>query len=47
VEVEFDPALVRQGHDPQLEEAVEVLMEKLKTAPLPKFERPAFPNHYK
>ena len=47
VEVEYDPAQVRQGHDPQLEKAVEVLMEKLKTAPLPKFERPEFPNHYK
>jgi tricorn protease len=47
VEVELDPALVRQGRDPQLEKTVEVLMEKLKTAPLPKFERPAFPNYYK
>ena len=47
IEVEFDPAKVRQGHDPQLEKAVEVLMEKLKTAPMPKFERPTFPNYYK
>jgi len=47
VEVECDPALVRQGHDPQLERTVEILLEKLKTAPLPKFERPEFPNHYK
>ncbi len=47
VEVELDPALVRQGHDPQLEKAVEILMQNLKTAPLPKFERPAFPNYYK
>ncbi len=47
VEVEFDPAQVRQGHDPQLEKTVEILMEKLKTAPLPKFDRPAFPNYYK
>ena len=47
VEVELDPALVRQGHDPQLERTVELLMEKLKTAPQPKFERPAFPDYYK
>lgn len=47
VEVELDPAQVRQGRDPQLEKTVEILMEKLKTAPLPKFERPAFPNYYK
>ena len=30
VEVNMDPALVRQGHDPQLEKAVEVVMEQLK-----------------
>jgi tricorn protease len=47
VEVEFNPALVRQGHDPQLEKTVELLLEKLKTAPQPGFERPAFPNYYK
>jgi len=47
VEVEFNPALVRQGHDPQLEKTVELLLERLKSAPQPGFERPAFPNYYK
>lgn len=47
IEVEYDPALVRQGHDPQLEKAVEVLMESLKANPLPKYERPDYPNYHK
>ena len=46
IEVVQDPALVRTGHDPQLEKAVEVVIEELKKNPLPKLSRPAFPNHY-
>jgi tricorn protease len=44
VEVEQDPALVRQGRDPQLEKAVEVVMGLLKTNPPPKFPRPPYPD---
>jgi len=47
IEVEFDPALVRAGHDPQLEKAVEVLMTELKNHPLPNYKKPAFPNYHK
>jgi tricorn protease len=47
VDVDYDPALVRQGHDPQLEKAVEVLLQELKEHPLPKYEKPAFPNYHK
>jgi tricorn protease len=47
VEVEQDPALVRKGHDPQLERAVEVVMEELKKNPPPQFRRPAFPNYHR
>ena len=47
IEVEYDPALVRQGHDPQLERAVEVLLQELKEHPLPKYEKPPFPNYHK
>ena len=47
IEVEHDPALVRQGRDPQLERAVEVVMEELKRNPAPKLRRPAFPNYHK
>lgn len=46
VEVVQDPAEVRKGHDPQLEKAVEVVMEELKKNPPPKLRRPAFPNYY-
>ncbi len=47
IEVDYDPALVRQGHDPQLERAVEVALQELKEHPLPKYERPPFPNYHK
>ena len=47
IEVEFDPALVRQGHDPQLERAVTVLLEQLKEHPLPQYRKPPFPNYHK
>lgn len=45
IEVEQEPALVRKGHDPQLEKAVEVALEELKKNPPPVLRRPAFPNH--
>jgi tricorn protease len=47
IEVDMDPALVRQGHDPQLEKAVEVIMAELAktSAPLPT--RPPYPNYHK
>jgi tricorn protease len=47
VEVEQDPALVRQGRDPQLEKAVQVVLEELAKNPPPKLRRPAFPNYHK
>ncbi len=46
IEVEQDPALVRQGHDPQLEKAVEYVMQQLKENPLPTYKRPAYPNYH-
>ncbi|HLY17045.1 MAG TPA: PDZ domain-containing protein [Bryobacteraceae bacterium] len=46
VEVDMDPALVRQGHDPQLEKAVEVVMEALKKNPLPEYKKPEYPNYH-
>jgi tricorn protease len=45
IEVEQDPALVRKGRDPQLEKAVEVVLEELKSNPPPVLRRPAFPNY--
>jgi tricorn protease len=44
VEVEQDPALMRQGHDPQLERAVAVALEALKTAPSLKFPKVVYPD---
>jgi tricorn protease len=47
VEVEHDPKLVREGHDPQLEKAVELVLDALKKNPLPQHKRPAYPNYHK
>jgi len=46
-EVEMNPKLVRDGHDPQLEKAVEVVMEQLKKSPPNYGKRPAYPNYQK
>jgi tricorn protease len=45
VEVEMDPKLVRAGHDPQLEKAVEVALEQLKTHPVPVYKKPKYPDY--
>ena len=47
IEVEQDPALVRKGRDPQLEKAVEVILEEMKKNPPPTLRRPAFPNYHR
>jgi tricorn protease len=47
VEVEFDPQLVRQGKDPQLEKAVALALESLEKNPPRELKRPAFPNYYR
>jgi tricorn protease len=47
VEVVMDPALVRQGHDPQLERAVQLALEALQNNPPPKLARPAYPDYGK
>jgi tricorn protease len=47
IEVEMDPAAWRAGHDPQLEKAVEMLLEELKKHPRPpQPKRPPFPNYH-
>jgi tricorn protease len=45
VEVEQDPALIRQGHDPQLERAVQLAMDALAKNPPKKLVRPAYPDY--
>jgi tricorn protease len=47
IEVDMDPKLWRQGQDPQLEKAVEVVMEALKKDPPHKTERPPFPVYHR
>ena len=47
IEVELDPALVRQGKDPQLDKAIEVVMAELAKNPPAKPKRPAYPDHYR
>jgi tricorn protease len=45
VEVEQDPALTRQGHDPQLERAVQIALDGLAKNPPQKLKRPPYPNY--
>jgi acetyl esterase/lipase len=47
LEVELDPEAVRAGHDPQLQKAVQVVLDELKKHPLPRHKRPVFPNYFK
>jgi tricorn protease len=45
IEVEHDPQLVRQGRDPQLEKAIEVVLGELERNPSKPLKRPQFPNY--
>src|SRR5262249_49853398 len=47
IEGEHDPALVRQGRDPQLEKAVQLVVEALEKSPASRAKRPAYPNYHK
>ncbi len=46
IEVELDPKALRQGHDPQLEKAVEVVMAELAKNPAPQPKHPPYPNYH-
>ncbi len=46
VEVEMDPRSWRQGRDPQLEKAVEVVLDALRKNPPRDVKRPAYPNYH-
>ncbi len=47
VEVELDPKVVREGHDPQLERTVEILLADLEKNPVPTHEKPPYPNYHR
>ena len=44
-EVDQDPKLVREGHDPQLEKAVALALDQLAKNPQPQPKRPEYPNY--
>ena len=46
IEVEMDPAAWRQGHDPQLERAVDFLLDEIKKTPRAEHKRPPYPNYH-
>ncbi|HEY7856709.1 MAG TPA: hypothetical protein VIC32_09705, partial [Terriglobales bacterium] len=46
VDVELSPQAWRQGHDPQLERAVEVVMAQLAAHPAVAAVKPAYPNYH-
>jgi tricorn protease len=46
IDVWQDPALVRQGHDPQLEAAIRTAMHLLETHPSPQYQPPPYTNHH-
>ena len=46
IEVQLDPAAVRQGHDPQLERAVQVVMDELQKNPPAQLKKPPYPNYH-
>ncbi len=45
-EVDLEPAAFRQGHDAQLDKAIEVVIEQLKEHPLPEYPHPPYPNYH-
>jgi tricorn protease len=47
IEVEMDPKAWREGRDPQLEKAVEVVLKALNQNPPKQPHRPAYPNYHK
>jgi tricorn protease len=46
VEVEFDPKLWRQGKDPQLDRAIEIVLTEMKKNPWKMPKRPPYPNYH-
>jgi len=45
-DVEMDPQAWRNGHDPQLEKAVQVVLQNLKQHPPQQYARPPYPNYH-
>lgn len=45
IDVDFDPAAWRKGRDTQLEKAVETALGELKRKPVPKYQKPPYPDY--
>jgi tricorn protease len=45
IEVELDPHAVREGHDPQLEKTVQILLAELEKHPIPARKKPPYPSY--
>ena len=45
-EVDLDPKLVREGHDPQLDKAIAVVLDLLKDHPPETYPRPPYPDYH-
>lgn len=45
-EVELEPKAFAEGHDLQLERAVQLVLDQLKEHPLPTYKRPQYPNYH-
>jgi len=45
IEIDLDPGAVRQGHDPQLDKAVAVLLAELDKHPIPAAKKPPYPKY--
>lgn len=45
-EVELDPKAFAEGHDLQLERAVQLVLDDLAKNPMPKYKRPEYPNYH-
>ena len=45
-EIELEPKAFAEGHDLQLERAVQLVLDQLKEHPLPTYKRPPYPNYH-
>jgi tricorn protease len=45
-DVEMDPQAWREGHDPQLEKAVQIVLQELQQHPPQHYARPPYPNYH-
>jgi tricorn protease len=47
IDVDLDPQLYRNGHDSQLERAIQAVLQQLKEHPTPVYVRPPYPDYHR